>query len=132
MLKYLTYLLLAAKETGKPLPKPPINNKMYHPSRWKTELCRQFEEMGKCEYSDRCLYAHGKEELRPAAGRHPKYKTQLCRDFHGSGYCSFGSRCAFIHGDDSTGSGASSPATTKNNNLFTFPQIDLSTFRVSK
>lgn len=76
---------------------PPTKNKMYHPSRYKTELCRHFEELGTCEHGIRCLYAHGTMELRPTTNKHPKFKTQLCQAFHKDGYCSFGPRCAFIH-----------------------------------
>lgn len=71
-------------------------------SRYKTELCRPFEENGKCKYGDKCQFAHGKQELRPL-NRHPKYKTELCRTFHTSGFCPYGPRCHFIHNqEDST------------------------------
>ena len=78
-------------------PKPPTNNAMYHPSRYKIELCFQFMETGYCQFGDRCLYAHGKFELRPCTYRHQKFKTQLCKAFHEDGFCSFGNRCSFIH-----------------------------------
>lgn len=65
----------------------------FHPSLYKTELCRQYYEYGYCDYGDRCLFAHGKYELKKI----PNYKTKLCASYHSSGYCSFGSRCAFIH-----------------------------------
>ena len=88
------------------LPPPPHSNVMYHESRYKTvcervswsskqegidsvsrlslslslallqELCRQFEELGDCEYGDRCLFAHGMEELKHIPFRHPKFKTE--------------------------------------------------------
>ena len=67
--------------------------------RYKTELCRQFEENGTCCYGARCQFAHGSEELRSVA-RHPKYKTDLCRTFHTTGLCPYGPRCHFIHNDD--------------------------------
>lgn len=69
-------------------------------SRYKTELCRPFEESGSCKYGDKCQFAHGMHELRNLA-RHPKYKTELCRTFHTNGLCPYGPRCHFIHGDDS-------------------------------
>lgn len=50
-------------------------------SRYKTELCRPFEEFGVCKYGDKCQFAHGINELRSLA-RHPKYKTELCRTYH--------------------------------------------------
>lgn len=67
--------------------------------RYKTELCRQFEENGACCYGARCQFAHGRAELRSVA-RHPKYKTDLCRTFHTTGLCPYGPRCHFIHNDD--------------------------------
>ncbi|RWS31211.1 zinc finger protein 36: C3H1 type-like 1 [Leptotrombidium deliense] len=68
-------------------------------SRYKTELCRSFEENGTCKYSDKCQFAHGYHELRNLQ-RHPKYKTELCRTFHSSGFCPYGARCHFIHNSE--------------------------------
>ncbi|XP_043495111.1 mRNA decay activator protein ZFP36L2-like [Polistes fuscatus] len=65
-------------------------------SRYKTELCRPFEESGACKYGDKCQFAHGYTELRNLA-RHPKYKTELCRTYHSIGFCPYGPRCHFIH-----------------------------------
>ncbi|XP_071519319.1 uncharacterized protein [Panulirus ornatus] len=65
-------------------------------SRYKTELCRPFEENGFCKYGDKCQFAHGHAELRTLS-RHPKYKTELCRTFHTIGFCPYGPRCHFIH-----------------------------------
>ena len=69
------------------------------PTRYKTELCRPFEENGACRYGNKCQFAHGKAELRSVV-RHPKYKTDLCRTFHTTGLCPYGPRCHFIHNDD--------------------------------
>lgn len=68
-------------------------NKIY---RYKTELCRPFEEAGECKYGDKCQFAHGMHELRNLQ-RHPKYKTELCRTFHSVGFCPYGPRCHFVH-----------------------------------
>jgi len=65
-------------------------------SRYKTELCRPYEENGTCKYGDKCQFAHGVHELRSLV-RHPKYKTELCRTFHTIGFCPYGPRCHFIH-----------------------------------
>lgn len=65
-------------------------------SRYKTELCRPYEESGRCRYGDKCQFAHGTHELR-VLSRHPKYKTDLCRTFHTTGYCPYGARCHFVH-----------------------------------
>ena len=68
-------------------------------SRYKTELCRPYEESGHCKYGDKCQFAHGADELRNLP-RHPKYKTERCRTFHTSGFCPYGPRCHFIHNED--------------------------------
>lgn len=64
--------------------------------RYKTELCRSFQENGTCKYGDKCQFAHGYHELRSMM-RHPKYKSELCRTFHAQGYCPYGPRCHFVH-----------------------------------
>lgn len=75
---------------------PPQN---VNSSRYKTEMCRPFEENGHCKYGDKCQFAHGVHELR-SLSRHPKYKTELCRTFHTIGFCPYGPRCHFIHNED--------------------------------
>lgn len=74
-------------------------NNSTNSSRYKTELCRPFEESGVCKYGDKCQFAHGYQELRTLT-RHPKYKTELCCTFHTTGLCPYGSRCHFIHNPD--------------------------------
>ncbi|KAG6928202.1 mRNA decay activator protein ZFP36L2-like [Chelydra serpentina] len=68
-------------------------------ARYKTELCRTYEESGACKYGAKCQFAHGAGELR-GLSRHPKYKTELCRTFHTAGFCPYGARCHFIHNAD--------------------------------
>lgn len=68
-------------------------------TRYKTELCRTFEESGTCKYGTKCQFAHGMDELR-GLSRHPKYKTEPCRTFHTIGFCPYGARCHFIHNAD--------------------------------
>lgn len=76
---------------------PPLNNPATVPSnRYKTELCRSFQENGSCKYGNKCQFAHGEAELR-CMYRHPKYKTEACRTFYNFGYCPYGTRCHFIH-----------------------------------
>jgi hypothetical protein len=75
----------------------PIHNRNFQESRYKTELCRHYEELGDCPHGQQCLYAHGQQELIPFRGRHRKFKTQLCKAFHCEGFCSFGPRCSYIH-----------------------------------
>eukprot|EP00118_Oscarella_pearsei_P003234 m.13509 g.13509 ORF g.13509 m.13509 type:complete len:309 (+) comp24947_c0_seq2:2897-3823(+) len=79
-------------------------------SRYKTELCRPFAEVGSCKYGDKCQFAHGIFELRPLV-RHPKYKTELCRTFHAIGFCPYGPRCHFVHNLDERETKASPPST---------------------
>lgn len=75
------------------------NKAAINSSRYKTELCRPFEESGHCKYADKCQFAHGHHELKTLS-RHPKYKTELCRTFHSKGFCPYGPRCNFVHNDD--------------------------------
>ncbi|KAI7899344.1 uncharacterized protein BX663DRAFT_521380 [Cokeromyces recurvatus] len=63
---------------------------------YKTELCRNWQEIGECRYGKKCRFAHGQEELR-CVKRHVRYKTQICRTFHSTGTCLYGVRCTFIH-----------------------------------
>lgn len=72
------------------------NNNKVNPNRYKTELCRPFQENGVCKYGEKCQFAHGSAELRTVS-RHPKYKTDLCRTYHSVGFCPYGPRCHFIH-----------------------------------
>ncbi|KAI9010005.1 hypothetical protein CLU79DRAFT_664074, partial [Phycomyces nitens] len=63
---------------------------------YKTELCRNWEEIGQCRYDGKCQFAHGINDLHTVE-RHPKYKTQICRTFHTTGTCPYGIRCTFRH-----------------------------------
>ena len=78
--------------------------------RYKTEMCRPFEETGHCRYGTKCQFAHGISELR-GLNRHPRYKTELCRTFHTTGFCSYGQRCNFIHNEEER-RGAAPPTPT--------------------
>ncbi|KAF6736112.1 Zinc finger protein 36, C3H1 type-like 1 [Oryzias melastigma] len=75
---------------------PPQVQPMLLSNRYKTELCRGFQETGSCKYGSKCQFAHGEAELR-GLYRHPKYKTEPCRTFYNFGYCPYGPRCHFIH-----------------------------------
>ncbi|CAH0386017.1 unnamed protein product [Bemisia tabaci] len=83
---------------SEPISRTPAN---VNATRYKTELCRPYEENGGCKYGDKCQFAHGFHELR-SLSRHPKYKTELCKTFHTSGFCPYGPRCHFIHNADET------------------------------
>ena len=84
-------------EEKKALASPTASSAM----RYKTELCRPFQENGFCKYGDKCQFAHGEQDLR-SLPRHPKYKTELCRTYHTRGFCPYGVRCHFIHNIDET------------------------------
>jgi len=95
----------SSASTLKPDGKDDLSRTPSLPSKWsikratlyKTELCRAFEETGKCKFGDECIFAHSEEELRPRVDRHPKYKTRICRTFWEQGECPYGKRCCFIH-----------------------------------
>lgn len=82
-----------------PSPSAAVAATSVNTSRYKTELCRPYEEFGVCKYGDKCQFAHGPNELRTLA-RHPKYKTELCRTYHTVGFCPYGPRCHFVHNQD--------------------------------
>jgi len=71
---------------------------------WKTTLCKNYQEDGRCEFGGRCQFAHGQLELRTLAQNYlqlnPQYKTILCSHFAegGSGNCPQGNNCQFSHG----------------------------------
>ncbi|KAJ1366750.1 hypothetical protein KIN20_027505 [Parelaphostrongylus tenuis] len=94
---------------------PPKNPKLY-----KTELCRSWMDHGRCNYGERCQYAHGEQEKRPIP-RHPKYKTEACQSYHQTGYCPYGPRCHFIHSEADLLANLSTPPSsirTNRNNSF--------------
>ncbi|ORZ22582.1 hypothetical protein BCR42DRAFT_290302, partial [Absidia repens] len=63
---------------------------------YKTEMCRNWQEIGQCRYGKKCCFAHGIKDMKMII-RHSKYKTQICRTYHLTGTCSYGVRCTFIH-----------------------------------
>lgn len=83
--------------------------KNYNPALYKTELCRQFCDSGTCDYGEKCLFAHGKHELKQISN----YRTKLCVSWV-KGYCQFGSNCMFIHPPSESHRGGSSNNLVKN------------------
>ncbi|MGH0140962.1 UNVERIFIED_CONTAM: hypothetical protein FKN15_076535 [Acipenser sinensis] len=107
---------------------PPLSAQTPLPSnRYKTELCRSYEESGICKYLSKCQFAHGASELR-SLNRHPKYKTEMCRTFYNFGYCPYGPRCHFIHQERLSSSSSSS---SSNINQTPQPQQQPRMFRQS-
>uniref|UniRef100_A0A915CCM0 C3H1-type domain-containing protein n=1 Tax=Parascaris univalens TaxID=6257 RepID=A0A915CCM0_PARUN len=88
-----------------------------NPKLYKTELCRSWMDHGRCNYGDRCQYAHGEHEKRPIP-RHPKYKTAYCQSYHQSGYCPYGPRCHFIHSEEPSTVNATRNATVNFSGTF--------------
>lgn len=43
---------------------PPMERQRLFALRFRTEQCRTFVESGECRYRDRCMFAHGENELR--------------------------------------------------------------------
>lgn len=70
-----------------------------HSNLFKTEICRAFQDNGRCRYGSKCQFAHNLNELREI-NRHPRYKTQYCKKFNENGFCPYGTRCCFIHEKD--------------------------------
>ena len=65
--------------------------------KYKTQMCRNWEDTGCCRYGLKCQYAHGHHEKRiPAV--HPMHKTRMCRHWENKGWCPFWGRCRFAHG----------------------------------
>lgn len=76
----------------RPKIKKPIDGTKY-----KTELCRNWIELGECHYGDKCNFAHGKYQLMKKLPANQKYKSKACIPFHTKGFCTYGQRCLFLH-----------------------------------
>ncbi|TNV76099.1 hypothetical protein FGO68_gene8024 [Halteria grandinella] len=87
-------------------------NANYNP-RFKTSLCKHFEETGKCNVGSKCHFAHGQHELRGKDDPIPRdlqmklmnlpynnFKTQRCKYFDETGVCKFSKNCSFAHGEE--------------------------------
>lgn len=67
-------------------------------AKYKTEMCKNWEERGRCNYGKKCRFAHGKHELvDKSLINKDRYKSKLCNSFHASFFCPYGQRCLFIH-----------------------------------
>lgn len=67
-------------------------------SKYKTEMCKNWEEKGRCNYGKKCKFAHGKHELiDKSLINKDRYKSKLCNSFHTIHFCLYGNRCLFIH-----------------------------------
>jgi hypothetical protein len=97
-------------------------------NKYKTSMCKHFEQHGKCYMAEKCHFAHGFDELRNIndpvptgipqqggirkppmqgmqGGQHSNpsetnnFKTAKCKYFDQGG-CKFGDKCNFAHGDE--------------------------------
>lgn len=66
-------------------------------TKYKTELCKNFDIYGRCKWGDNCFFAHGKAELKSKIPISQFYKTKVCKHFHRGGFCPYGSRCQYFH-----------------------------------
>ena len=66
--------------------------------------CSNFGNNLKCNYEDKCKYAHGQAEIRDELSNleylsNLKYMPKPCLKYLVSGYCYFGFQCKFLHGE---------------------------------
>lgn len=102
---------------------PAVSPPVAQTSRYKTEMCRPFQENGTCKYGEKCQFAHGDQEVRNV-NRHPKYKTDLCRTYHSVGFCPYGPRCHFVHAlDEARNSPAHTPEKKSNGPVKQLPMF---------
>ncbi|GMR37010.1 hypothetical protein PMAYCL1PPCAC_07205, partial [Pristionchus mayeri] len=72
----------------------------------KTTVCRAWEETGRCNYRNRCKFAHGVSELRRVDGASPRkeelstirFRTMPCLKYSLLGACPYEDKCTYQHG----------------------------------
>lgn len=55
------------------------NNVIPEEAKYKTEMCKNWVETGKCNYGDKCKFAHGKNELVQKLAANKHFKTKKCK-----------------------------------------------------
>eukprot|EP00672_Neobodo_designis_P016486 CAMPEP_0174828180 /NCGR_PEP_ID=MMETSP1114-20130205/1181_1 /TAXON_ID=312471 /ORGANISM="Neobodo designis, Strain CCAP 1951/1" /LENGTH=296 /DNA_ID=CAMNT_0016061891 /DNA_START=45 /DNA_END=935 /DNA_ORIENTATION=- len=55
---------LSTEDANAVLPKAPATGNAFEPERFRTRLCKTFRKTGECPYGPRCMFAHGKAQLR--------------------------------------------------------------------
>jgi len=72
-------------------------------TKYKTEMCKNWIEVGFCRYGGKCQFAHGDHELMGKAPpvNNQKYKSKTCTTFAETLFCPYGQRCLFRHEDRS-------------------------------
>lgn len=58
-------------------------------SKYKTELCKEFQIQNYCKYGAKCKFAHGREELNKKINS-TKFKSKLCKSYYNQGFCRYG------------------------------------------
>lgn len=67
--------------------------------KYKSQLCKNFSQMGWCRYGMKCQYAHGYNDvaLNVIQPKKMAYRTRRCNSFWNEGKCTYGKRCQFSH-----------------------------------
>lgn len=70
--------------------------------KYKTEMCKNYSEMGYCPYYERCQFAHGYHDLAFSQALLDRFarlgsRQTRCKNFWKTGQCAYGLRCQFIH-----------------------------------
>ena len=78
-------------------PRKPSNFTPNNSYKFKTEICRNFSLTGRCNWGNKCFFAHGKTELKTKMFIGTQYKTKVCKRFHGGKVCLYSSRCQYFH-----------------------------------
>ena len=68
--------------------------------KYKTEICKNWQQTGECEFFYSCSFAHGNQELKVKTDVPKNYKTKLCKKFHKELFCPYGTRCQFLHDEN--------------------------------
>lgn len=67
-------------------------------TKFKTEMCKNWSETGRCNYGSKCKFAHGRTELQDKSiPNKNRYKSRPCTSYHNAHFCSYGTRCLFAH-----------------------------------
>ena len=66
-------------------------------SKYKTEMCRNIELKGNCQWGNQCFFAHNEDEIQNNGPYNHFYKTKICKYYTESGFCPYGIKCLYIH-----------------------------------
>lgn len=60
-------------------------------------VCYDFRDAGDCKFGDKCRFAHGEDDARPATEAPARRAPGLCFNFRDTGNCEYGDECRFSH-----------------------------------